>query len=84
MASFVPRGVCSRLIEFDIDPQGLVHNVRFTDGCPGNTKGLAALAEGQPAVRLIELLKGVPCGRKSTSCPDQLAIALEAELAKVS
>lgn len=81
MATYIPQGVCSRKIEFEIDEEGLVRDVRFTRGCAGNTAGLAILAEGQPATRLIELLKGVPCGLKSTSCPDQLAVALEAELA---
>ena len=80
LTTFKPRGVCSRQIDFEIDADGIVHNIRFTKGCPGNTAGLAKLAEGQSAEFLINLLKGVPCGDKSTSCPDQLALALEAEL----
>jgi len=82
MASYIPKGVCSQKIEFEIDADGLVRNVRFTRGCSGNTAGLAKLAEGQPAERLIELLDGIPCGYKSTSCPDQFAKALAEELAR--
>ena len=82
MATYIPRGVCSSRIDFDVDENGLVFNVKFTNGCAGNTAGLAKLAEGRPAVELIALLKGVPCGLRGTSCPDQLARALEAELAK--
>lgn len=82
MTAFRPRGVCSTKIEFEVDSEGIVHDVRFTQGCPGNSGGLARLAEGRPATELIELLKGTPCGMRDTSCPDQFAIALEAELAK--
>ncbi|MDR2957257.1 MAG: TIGR03905 family TSCPD domain-containing protein [Coriobacteriales bacterium] len=82
MATYIPKGVCSKQIDFDIDAAGLVHNIHFTKGCPGNTVGIARLAEGQPAEQLIELLKGLPCGFKKTSCPDQFALALEEELAK--
>jgi uncharacterized protein (TIGR03905 family) len=81
MPSFTPKGVCSTRIDFEIDDEGLVHNVSFTRGCAGNAAGLARLAEGRPSAELVELLSGVPCGAKSTSCPDQLAEALSQELA---
>ena len=77
MPSFTPKGVCSSKIDFEIDQDGLVRNVRFTRGCAGNTKGVAALVEGRPAEEIIALLKDIPCGFKKTSCPDQLARALE-------
>ena len=80
MPSYKPTGVCSTRIDFDIDDAELAHNIRFTDGCPGNSAGLALLAENRPATELIGLLKGLPCGRKATSCPDQLARALSQEL----
>jgi uncharacterized protein (TIGR03905 family) len=82
VAYYLPRGVCSRRIDFDIDDDGFVRNVKFTQGCSGNTEGVARLVEGRPASEVIELLKGVPCGLKKSSCPDQLAVALERELAK--
>jgi uncharacterized protein (TIGR03905 family) len=80
VVSYTPQGVCSTRIDFDIDESGLVYNIYFTRGCAGNTVGIARLAEGRPAVELIELLKDIPCGMKGTSCPDQLALALQAEL----
>jgi len=81
MPSFRPTGVCATRIDFEIDKEGMVHNIIFTDGCPGTSAGLALLAEDHPAAELIELLRGLPCGRKATSCPDQLARALSQELA---
>lgn len=68
-------GTCSSRIYFDVE-DGVVHNIRFIGGCNGNLKGIAALAEGQPVSVVIERLKGIQCGGKPTSCPDQLARAL--------
>ena len=70
------RGTCSRQILFDIQ-DGKVHNVQFVSGCAGNTKGVAALVEGMDVDEVIARLKGIRCGMKATSCPDQLARALE-------
>lgn len=69
-------GVCSSEINFDIS-DGIVKNVEFIGGCNGNAKGLGLLAEGMSADELISKLKGVTCGRRNTSCPDQLSKALE-------
>ena len=69
-------GVCSRSVEFDIE-DGIVKNVVFDGGCNGNTKGIAKLVERMDANEVIHRLRGVTCGRKGTSCPDQLAQALE-------
>ncbi len=74
--SYNPKGVCSRRITFDVE-DGIVKNVEFTGGCAGNTQGLAKLCEGRTAEELKSLLGGIKCGFKSTSCPDQLAKALE-------
>ena len=74
--SYNPKGVCSMQIHFELDEQDVVHNVRFTGGCPGNTMGVATLAEGKKAKDLIELLQGINCRGRGTSCPDQLAKAL--------
>ena len=72
-------GTCSTMIDFDII-DGKLHNIVFTNGCNGNLKGVAALSEGMPAEELISRLKGVRCGFKTTSCPDQFAAALETAL----
>ncbi len=74
---FRPQGVCSRGIQFDIDEQGIVRNIRFEGGCNGNTQGVSRLAEGMKAEEVIRRLRGIRCGMKSTSCPDQLAAAIE-------
>ena len=74
---YTTRGTCSRKITFDIR-DGKVCDVQFINGCDGNTKGVAALVEGMDADEVIARLKGIRCGRKPTSCPDQLALALEA------
>lgn len=74
--NFRPQGVCSRSLTFDIE-DGIVKNVKFTGGCHGNLQGIAALCEGKPAEEIINAVSGIRCGFKSTSCPDQLAIALK-------
>ncbi len=73
---YTVSGVCSRSVSFDIE-DGIVKNVAFEGGCNGNTKGIARLAEGMEAEEVIRRLRGVTCGHKPTSCPDQLAQALE-------
>ena len=70
------RGTCSEKILFDVR-DGKVHDVKFINGCNGNTKGVAALVEGMDVDEVISRLKGIRCGMKATSCPDQLARALE-------
>ena len=57
---------------------GIVRSVEFEGGCPGNTGGIGRLVAGMKVDEVIERLKGIRCGRKETSCPDQLALALEA------
>lgn len=79
MFEYKPRGVCSTGIQFDLQ-DGKVHSVVFENGCNGNLKGIGLLVEGMDAAELVRRLKGVTCGRKSTSCPDQLAHAVEAAL----
>ena len=69
-------GVCSQAIDFDVI-DGKVSNVRFIGGCSGNTQGVAALIEGMGIDDAISRIDGIRCGYKSTSCPDQLAKAIE-------
>ncbi len=75
--SYKTKGTCSQEILFDVR-DGKVHDVQFISGCHGNTQGVAALVEGMDVDEVIARLKGIKCGRKPTSCPDQLALALEA------
>lgn len=74
--AYRPNGVCSRNITFELQ-NGKLHNVRFHGGCPGNTLGIATLVEGMDAKEAAEKLAGIRCGFKPTSCPDQLARALQ-------
>ncbi len=73
---FKPEGVCSKemIIELDGD---IIKSVKIVGGYPGNTVGLTYMIQGRKIDEVIEKLKGIPCGARSTSCPDQLAIALE-------
>lgn len=73
---FKPQGVCSRemIIELDGD---IIKSVKIIGGCAGNTVGVSKLIEGMKIDEAIKRLKGIQCGVKSTSCPDQLSIALE-------
>ena len=73
------RMVCSDRIDIEIE-NGILKDVQIIGGCAGNTKGVSKLAVGRPAEEVMELLRGVPCGRKGTSCPDQLSKAIEAAL----
>ena len=73
------KGVCSQKITFNIE-NGIVSDVSFYGGCNGNLKGIAKLVEGMKAEDVIEKIKGTTCGFKRTSCPDQLATALEEAL----
>ncbi|MDO4858322.1 MAG: TIGR03905 family TSCPD domain-containing protein [Thermoguttaceae bacterium] len=76
-------GVCARQILFDLT-DGKVHDVQFVGGCPGNQVGVANLVEGMDADEVIKRLKGIRCGGKPTSCPDQLAKALIAAKEKAN
>ncbi|MGN1115403.1 MAG: TIGR03905 family TSCPD domain-containing protein [Candidatus Ornithomonoglobus sp.] len=79
--SFTPRGVCSAQIDFEIE-DNIIRNVRFTRGCSGNTQGVGALCEGMQADEVVRRLKGLNCNGRGTSCPDQLAQAIELALAE--
>lgn len=74
--TYKTQGTCAQAITFDIE-DGVVKNVKFIGGCSGNTQGVGALVEGMKKEDVIARLKGIKCGMKPTSCPDQLAKALE-------
>ena len=74
--TYKTSGTCSVQIDFDIE-DNKIHNLKYTGGCNGNLKGIAALVEGQDKDVIKNKFKGIKCGFKETSCPDQLARALE-------
>lgn len=73
--SYKTKGVCPREISFTLDGNK-VKNIQFLGGCDGNLKGIASLCDGLEKEDVIKKLTGIKCGRKETSCPDQLAKAL--------
>ena len=75
--TYRPKGVCSQLMEIEIEDDRIV-SVQVTGGCDGNLKGISRLLAGMEVDEAIARMKGIRCGRKSTSCPDQLAVALSA------
>ena len=74
--SVIPSNVCSSQIDIAVK-DGVILNVQYTNGCPGNTHGVSALVKGMKVTEAIERLDGIDCGGKGTSCPDQLARALK-------
>ena len=73
------KGVCASAVSFDL-VEGKIKRAKFTGGCSGNTQGVCALVEGMDAKEAIKRLSGIRCGFKPTSCPDQLAKALQEAL----
>lgn len=77
---YIPTGVCSRYITFDLDEEHRIHNLQYMGGCNGNLKAVAKLLEGEKAEVAIEKLEGNTCGPRPTSCADQLTKALRKAL----
>ena len=76
--NYTTRGTCSRQITIDVNEQDkTINSVSFLGGCNGNLKGIGALVKGMSIDEVIAALKGIDCNFKGTSCPDQLARALE-------
>lgn len=83
--TYLPQGTCSFQLEFDIEERAnadgsvekILHNVVFYGGCSGNLQGVGRLVEGMPAAEVHARLRGISCNGGPTSCPDQLALALE-------
>lgn len=74
-----PKGVCSQLMEIEVE-NGIIQQVQIFGGCNGNLQGISKLIEGMRVEDVIAKMKGIHCGGRPTSCPDQLAKALEAFL----
>lgn len=79
--TYTPRGVCSRKMTVELE-NGVIKSVNVEGGCNGNLQGISALVKGMKPEEAISRLKGIRCGFKPTSCPDQLAHALEEMIAK--
>ncbi len=78
--TFIPRGVCSQQINLELDNNGKIVDCEFIGGCAGNTQGICMLVKGMDAEEAVKRLKGIDCRGRGTSCPDQLATALEEAL----
>lgn len=74
--SYEPKGVCSMKMNIEVE-ENIIKSVEIVGGCAGNTQGVAALVAGMHIDEAIKRLKGIDCRGRGTSCPDQLAIALE-------
>lgn len=79
--TFRPQGVCSHEMRVELDEQGVIRDLAVQGGCSGNLQGISALVRGMSAEEAIQRLKGIHCGPRPTSCPDQLARGLESILA---
>ncbi len=73
---YEPKGVCSMKMNIEVEGE-IIKLVQIIGGCAGNTKGVSVLVEGMNINEAIRKLKGIDCRGRGTSCPDQLAIALE-------
>lgn len=69
------KGTCSRAINIEIE-NNIITSCAFDGGCMGNTQGVARLVTGRPIDEVIQMLEGINCGNRGTSCPDQLTKAL--------
>ncbi|AYD39757.1 TIGR03905 family TSCPD domain-containing protein [Clostridium fermenticellae] len=76
MYTYIPKGVCSKKISFDVK-DNKIFNVSFVGGCNGNLQGISKLVEGMNINDVSKKLKGISCNGKGTSCPDQLAQAVQ-------
>ncbi|NDV27840.1 TIGR03905 family TSCPD domain-containing protein [Desulfovibrio sp. JC010] len=72
---FTPKGVCAKMIRFKVEDNKITY-LNFTGGCDGNLKAISALVKGMELEKIILTLEGITCGKKSTSCADQLCQAL--------
>lgn len=80
--TYMPKGVCSRKMTVELDGE-IIKSVKVEGGCNGNLQGISHLVEGMNARDAIAKMRGIRCGFKSTSCPDQLSLALEEALQQV-
>lgn len=81
--TYIPQGVCSRQMNIELDANGKIVDCEIVGGCAGNTTGVCTLVKGMDAEEAVKKLKGIDCRGRGTSCPDQLATALEEALEKI-
>ena len=74
--TYIPRGTCSRKMTVEVE-NDIIKDVKIEGGCSGNLQGISSLLRGMKVQDATDKMKGIRCGFKNTSCPDQLAIALE-------
>ena len=74
---YITQGTCSKMIHVELDDNDIIQQVFFLGGCNGNTQGISALVKGQKASDVIGRVRGIRCGIRPTSCPDQLSNAIE-------
>lgn len=79
--TYATKGTCAKQIDLELEGN-IIKGVSFLGGCHGNLQGISKLVQGMTAEEAVSRLRGIRCGSKTTSCPDQLAIALEAVLQK--
>ena len=78
--NYQTKGVCARSIHFTLDDNNKIHNLSFEGGCNGNLKAIGKLCEGKDAKEIASILERNTCGFKPTSCADQLAKAIKANI----
>lgn len=74
--TYKTKGTCSTHIELNVE-EGVIKDISFWNGCNGNLQGISKLVKDKPVKEVVALLEGIRCGSRSTSCPDQLAKALQ-------
>lgn len=79
--TYYPKGVCSMQIDYDLDDEGKIYNLKYVGGCNGNLKAIGRLLEGTDAKNAADILRGNDCKGRGTSCADQLAKAIDEALA---
>lgn len=80
--TFPNQGTCSRMTMIDLAPDHTIQSIQVMGGCNGNLKGICSLLKGMKAQDAIGRMRGTTCGNRPTSCPDQIAQALEEALAQ--
>lgn len=79
--TYSPKGVCSVQIDYDIDDEGRIHDLKYVGGCNGNLKAIGKLVEGRDAKEVADILRGNDCKGRGTSCADQLARSIDEAIA---
>ncbi len=79
--TYYPKGVCPSQIDYDLDDEGKIYNIKYLGGCNGNLKAIGKLLEGTDAKSAADILRGNDCNGRGTSCADQLAKSIDEALA---